>query len=495
MTKRLLPALVALALAGCAVGPDYSRPKFDMPDNWAAQNAQPGGATDQAVEAGWWKRFNDPVLDQLIDAARSYNQDLAVAAARVDQAAAQAGIARAALLPSVSGEANYTRGRTSAETTAPGTPLVSDVRTVNGVVSWELDLWGKLRRLNEAARANFLASGYNRDAVELSLDSQVANTYFLLRAFDAQLKVTEQTLTSRQESLHLQQKRFQGGLISALDLHQAESEEASARAAVPEIRQSVEQTEHALSVLTGRSPRDLLSPTPRGKELGALAIPPVVPGGLPSTLLTRRPDVAAAEQQLVAANAQIGVARAAYFPTISLTGAIGSQSVSLSSLFTGPTKTWSFAGDLAGPIFNWGATGYGVDAATAGQKQALASYQSAVQNAFRDTLDALSAIDGSGKSELGQADQLRALRETQRLARLRYDNGYSSYLEVLDAERNTYSSELSVINARLARLSAAVSLYKALGGGWSQADADAQPDRGTSPTPTLAPSPVAKAQG
>ncbi|MDN0085021.1 efflux transporter outer membrane subunit [Crenobacter sp. SG2305] len=493
MTKRLLPAVVALALAGCAVGPDYSRPKFDMPDSWAAQNSQPGGAVGQTAEAGWWKRFNDPVLDQLVDEALSYNQDLAAAAARVDQAAAQAGIARAALLPSLDYNANFTRGRVSAETAVPGTLLVSDVRTVNGVLSWELDLWGKLRRSSEAARANFVASRYNRDAVELSLASQVTNTYFQLRALDVQLKVTEQTLATREESLRLQQKRYRGGLISALDLHQAESEEASSRAAVPQLKQSVEQTEHALSVLTGRSPRDLLSPTPRGKELAAMAIPPVVPEGLPSTLLTRRPDVAAAEQQLVAANAQIGVARAAYFPTISLTGAIGSQSLSLSGLFTGPAKTWSFVGGAAGPIFNWGATGYGVDAATGGQKQALATYQSAVQNAFRDTLDALSAINGSAKSEVGLVDQLHALRETQRLAQLRYDNGYSSYLEVLDAERNTYSSELNVINARLARLNAAVSLYKALGGGWSQAAADAQPDRGPMTTPTLAP--VAKQQG
>ncbi|AXK39181.1 efflux transporter outer membrane subunit [Crenobacter cavernae] len=467
MIKRLLPVAVAVALTACAVGPDYQRPALELPDSWASAPAiGPSAAETAALDARWWDRFGDAELSRLIDEAMAHNQDLAAAAARVDESAALSGQARAALLPRLDANAGYTRARKSAETTSPGVPLVGDVRSVNAVLSWEADLWGGLRRGNEAARADFAASRYSQAAARLSIASQVADTYFQLRAFDAQLSIARDTLKTRDETLKLQNRRFKGGVISALDVRQAEAESAASRAAVPTLEQAVGQTERALSVLVGKSPRALMSAPARGKPLEAQAIAPAVPSGLPSELLERRPDLAAAEAQLIAANARIGQARAAYFPSIKLTAATGSESLALASLFTGPTRTWAFVANLAMPIFDFGATAARVDAASARQRQALAGYQKSVQAAFSETLDALQAQGTSQSAEAAQEQQARALRETLRLARLRYDNGYSNYLEVLDAERGAFQAELALVDARLTRLRAVLSLYKSLGGGW-----------------------------
>lgn len=465
MNKNLLPVLALVWLSGCAIGPDYKRPNVDMPDNWPS-NSMTSANPDIALYQDWWVAFRDPVLDQMIESALQNNQDLAAAIARVDQAAALARISRTNLLPKLDGTANYDRGRVSELTNDPTQPTFGDVTTIGGSATWELDLWGKLRRRYEASKANFYATAFERDAARLSIAAQVAQTYFQLRALDAQLQVSMNTLKSREESLVLRDKRFRGGLTSALDLRQAQAEAASARADVPRYRQQMEQTEHALSVLVGKSPREMMNRPQRGKELEALAMPPTIPTDLPSSLLQRRPDVAAAEQRLVAANAKIGEARAAYFPSIGLTGSIGTQSPTLEGLFTGPAATWSFVGNLTAPIFHFGEIGYGVDAAKAGQRQALAQYQSTIQSAFRDTLDSLSALTGTSQQETALRQQLKANSESLRLAQLRYDNGYSDYLDVLDAERSTYQSQLSVISARQERLDAVVSLYQALGGGW-----------------------------
>ena len=465
MNKSLLSILALLWLSGCAVGPDYKRPDVDTPDNWPT-NSMTSANPDIALYQDWWVAFRDPVLDKMIETALQNNQDLAAAIARVDQAAALARSSRTQLLPRFDATGNYNRGRVSELTNDPTLPLFGDVETGDITATWELDLWGKLRRRYEASKANFYATAFERDAAQLSIASQVAHTYFQLRALDAELQVSINTLKSREESLVLRNKRFRGGLTSALDLRQAEAEAASARADVPRYRQGMEQTEHALSVLVGKSPREMMQAPPRGKELDGLSLPPAVPTGLPSALLQRRPDVAAAEQRLVAANAKIGEARAAYFPSIGLTGAIGTQSSTLEGLFTGPAATWSFVGNLTAPIFHFGDIGYGVDAAKAGQRQALAQYQSAIQNAFRDALDSLSALTGTSQQESALRQQLKANSESLRLAQLRYDNGYSDYLDVLDAERSTYQSQLSVIQARQSRLDAIVSLYQALGGGW-----------------------------
>lgn len=465
MRKCSVALCVALALTGCAVGPDYQRPAQELPQAWQGESAD----AQQQIARDWWRGFGDERLNTLVSEALEHNRDLVASAARVDEARAQAGIARAALLPQVSAEGSFQRNRVSQEMYPA--PYVRDARTANGVLSWELDLWGKLRRADEAARADFAAARLTRDAAELSIAAQVAQTYFQLLAYDAQLDITRRTLSTRDESLKLNKRRFEGGMTSELDFRQAEAEAAAARAQVPVLEQSVRQTENALAVLVGRSPRAMVEGKLERAELGGLAVPPVVSAGLPSSLLTRRPDVLAAEEQLHAANARIGVARAAYFPSIGLTSAIGSQSADLGNLFTGPARTWSFAANLAMPIFDWGKTGAGVDAANARQRQALAQYDKAIQTAFRETLDALSATTTSTQRESAQRTQLNALKNTLKLAKLRYDNGYSSYLEVLDAERGAFQAELQLVDARLNQLNASVSLVKALGGGWQAAKA------------------------
>lgn len=452
-----LPLVMALALAltGCAsVGPDYQRPDIALP---AGQQLPP-------VDARWWQSFGDSQLDALIDEALRYNRDLRQAAARVDEAAAALGSARASRLPQVTANVGSARAQTSQYSSGAG--ALGSQHSAGLNASWELDLWGKLARQREAAAANLTASEYTLAAARLSLAAQVSNAYFQLLAFDSQLAAAEATLKGREDSFRLRQKRFNGGMTSELELKQAEAELASAQAAVPKLAQAVKQSEHALAVLLGRAPRELLQTPVRGKPLDRLVEVPAIPADLPSDLLLRRPDIAAAEQQLIAANARIGVARAAYFPSIGLSAGIGSESVKLAQLFSGPAQVWSFAGNLAAPIFNNGAIAADVSAASARQQQALAGYEKVVQSAFADTLDALSAVRSSRDTELAQRKQLDAMREALRLARLRYDNGYSSYLEVLDAERSVFQLEQALADARLTRLQAAVSLYTALGGGW-----------------------------
>jgi multidrug efflux system outer membrane protein len=327
--------------------------------------------------------------------------------------------------------------------------------------SFELDLWGRLRRATEAARALLLSTEYAEQVVRLALMSQVAQSYFDLRSLDLQLEITKRTLVSREESLALVTKRFRGGVVSELDAQQAESEAAVAAAAVPNLEQQIVQKENELSVLLGRNPEDIT----RGRGVFEVAVPEV-PIGLPSTLLVRRPDILAAEQSLVAANAQIGVARAAYFPRISLTGLLGVESTELSNLFSRGSHIWQVAGSLAAPIFTAGRIGAEIEAASAQQQQALYDYLLTIQTGFREVEDSLIATRKIREQQQAQARQIQAFQRTLRLANLRYDNGYSSYLEVLDAQRNLFNAELQQVQLERARLGAIVNLYKALGGGW-----------------------------
>lgn len=472
--RLCLPLCTAIAMAACTMGPDYQRPDIDVPGAWQQDGALVP-TPQQPMSRDWWTAFGDARLDALIAEAIEHNRDLGAAAARAEDARAQAGMARAALLPQLSASASALRGRVARDTDAP--PILGDQSTASGLLSWEVDLWGKLRRLDEAARAGFAASRLARDATALSLTAQVAEIYFQLVALDAKLAITERTLQSRNESLRINQRRFERGLTSELDFRQAQAEAAAAKAAMPVLRQAVRQTENALGVLLGRTPRELVEQKiDRTDVLALLTPPPAIPADLPSSLLTRRPDVLAAEQRLVAANARIGAARAAYLPSINLTGMLGTESTALNDLFQGPMRTWSFAANLAMPIFDWGKTGAGVDAATARQRQALAQYELAIQNAFRETLDAMSGRSTSSEREAALATQLEALRSTLKVARMRYGNGYASYLDVLDAERGVYAVELQVIDARQLQLNAAVDLIKALGGGWQYAEAPAGPD-------------------
>jgi multidrug efflux system outer membrane protein len=432
-----------------------------MPDGYSA------AAVEQSVPDRWWTLFGDPALDGLVAEALAANQDLAAAAARVEEARALAGIARADQLPQVTGTVTGSRTRLSAETlNLPpeiDIPLEIDRFRAAANLSYELDFWGRLRRTTEAARAELLASEEGRRNVALGLVSEVAAAYFDLLALDQQLAITRGTLGSRGESVRLQRLRFDAGTISGLDLAQAEAELAATEANVPALERQVRQTEDRLAVLLGR----IGGTVGRGGALDGVA-PPAVPVGLPSQLLARRPDVLAAEQRLVAANARIGAARAAYFPAISLTGYAGSESAELSSLFASGTGVWQAALGLVEPIFNAGKTRRQVEAAQARERQALAGYTKAVQTAFAEVEDALVARStGAAEREI-LSRQVDALVRAHRLAGVRYEAGESSYFEVLDAERTLFRAELELARARRAELAAAVNLFKALGGGWSE---------------------------
>ncbi len=460
--RRLaLAALAALPLAACtALGPDYSRPELPLPGSYSA--AAPAEA---ALPDRWWGLFGDPTLDRLVTEALGANQDLAAAAARVEEARALAGIARADRYPTVAGTVTGSRTRLSKETLnlPPEVviPLEIDRYRAAANISYELDFWGRLRRLAEAARAELLASEEGRRNVELALVSEVTAAYFDLLAFDHQLAIVRETLGSRGESVRLQRLRFEHGTISELDLAQAEAELAATEATVPALERAVRQTEDRLAVLLGR----IGGTVERGGALSGVA-PPEVPVGLPSALLARRPDVLAAEQRLAAANARIGAARAAYFPSISLTGYAGTESAELASLFASGTGVWQAALGLVEPIFNAGRTRRQVEAARARERQALAAYTKAVQSAFAEVEDALVARRTGAEERAVLARQVEALTRARRLAGLRYEAGESSYLEVLDAERSLFRAELELSRARRSELDAAVDLMRALGGGW-----------------------------
>lgn len=465
--KTILSLSIAIALSGCALIPTYERPQVDTPDSFQTGKNTPSSQVQ--VNAQWWKSFGDPTLNSLVASALIYNQDLIAAQARVKESQANARIAATALVPRIDGSGGYSRQRTSQEVTPPGTPLISDVRSGTAQLSWEIDIWGKLAAQTKAARAQFLSSQYNRDALQLSIAAQVTSTYFQLRALDHQLEVTQWTLDSYQKTENLYEKQFKSGLISALDMNQIRAQTNSARVRIPELRLAKEQTEHALSVLIGNSPEQMVNNNiKRGSGIYKQNLQNIIPMGLPSELLTRRADIRAAEEQLIAAHANVGVARAAYLPTIGLTSSIGSQSLSLDNLFSAPARTWSFVGNLAMPIFNAGATGFNVTATKAKREQAVANYQKSIQNAFRETLDALSAHKNDKEIEEALLAQLANVKETTRLSKLRYQHGYSNYLTVLDSERTQYQITIATINSRLSRLNAMVSLYKALGGGWDE---------------------------
>ena len=465
MPNRILTlAAIALLLSGCMmVGPDYRRPNIDTPDRW------PGGETAASVPVQWWRTYNDPVLDRMVEEALAHNADLALAIARVDEARAQLGVSRADQFPGVSAGAGGSRNRISEKSPLffPGLePKYTDL-SASLDASWEIDLWGKYRRATEAARADLLATESNRNAVRLTLIAEVSRGYFNLRALDAQVAVTRQTVATRLTGLALQRKRFEAGVASDLELRQVEAETAAAQALLPVLETQLARQETALSVLLGRSPRAIVAtPSERGAAIEALTVPPGVPAGLPSDLLERRPDLREAEQRLMAANARIGVAKAAYYPSISLTGLFGVESTTLSNLFTSAARMWQYSASAAQTVFDAGRTRSQVKAAQARQQQALAQYQSAIQNAFKDTLDALVAQRKARETFEAEEVRVAALQKALELAKMSYENGESSLLDVLDAERGLLAAQLNRVEAQRVQLSATADLFQALGGGW-----------------------------
>lgn len=452
-----------LFASGCMVGPNYQRPQVDSPQTWRFEDKE---AKDLANTA-WWEQFKDPMLNELIQIALRENKDVKIAAARVEQFIGQYDTTRAALFPQINAGAGYGRQRISELTgpspieTTPGTNPTFNSSQLFVNASWEIDLWGKLRRATEAARANLLSTEEARRTVVLSLVSSVANSYINLRDLDKQLEVTKQTAKNYKEGYDIFKLRFEYGIVSEIEVMQAKSQYEQALANIPFFEKAIAQQENALSVLLGRNP----GPIQRGKTIDELMLP-AVPAGLPSDILVNRPDVRQAEQNLISANANIGVAKAQYYPSISLTGALGLASNDLSDLFKGPAKTWSWAVPLAAPIFTGGAIAGQVKSAEAVQQQALISYQQTIQTAFREVDDAL--IDQKRTREQLDAlvQQVGSLRQYANLAWLRYENGYTSYLEVLDAESRLYNAELAYTQTQGILFQALVNLYKAMGGGW-----------------------------
>ncbi|HNA29693.1 MAG TPA: efflux transporter outer membrane subunit [Thiobacillaceae bacterium] len=453
-------ATLTMALAGCAaLGPDYQRPAATLPGAYSEAGRAEAPAP---VERDWWKLFKDPVLDDLMAKALGANLDLQAAVARVEEAEAAAREAGAALTPSVDLDAGAKRIRSSTVTGMP-VPKYRSSHTLGLSTAFELDFWGRLRRTKEAARAQALASHHARDTVQLSLAGLVANGYLALRALDAELAVSRESLASRESTLKIVGSRVEAGLASPLDLRQAEGALAAVQAQIAALRQQRAVTEHQLALLTATPDLKIAA-----GDLRQLPLPPVPPAGLPSSLLESRPDLRQAEEELVANNARIGVAKAALYPTISLTGSLGAESKQLSDLFSGGARTWTLGLGLMQPLFDAGANEARVDQASARQKQSVAAYQKAVQTAFKEVNDALVGLRENGEAETAQEARVAAADQALKLAKDRYEAGYSGYLEVLDAQRTVNDARQAAITTRESRLAAAVDLFKALGGGWKQ---------------------------
>jgi len=452
-------ALFALAasLAACSIGPRYSRPNLDVPATYRAA----ADTTDSrpAIEAGWWEIYKDAVLQRLLRTALEQNRDIRIAAARVAEARAQVGIARLGEIPNISLSGSGQRGRILQGRTYVTGALFG----ASAQVSYEADLWQRLASLSDAARASLLATQSAQDNIRVSLISDVATAYFNLLALDQQLRVTAQTVTARERFLQLTQLKFRRGAASGLDVSRAEASLALARANIPDLQRQITQTENQLQILLGQNPADVAR---EQLNLETLSTPPDIPPGVPSTLLERRPDLRQSEANLVAATANVRAAKAALFPTISLTGNFGVQSLELSNLFEGPAKVWAVGLGLLQPIINAQRNGYQVDAAEARRQQALLQYSQAVQQAFREVSDALAARTGYAEFRLAQEAQVNALREASRRVLRRYEIGYSSYFEVIDADTALFNAELQLIQAYRNNLVALVQLYKVLGGGW-----------------------------
>ena len=455
--KRVAVVLAGAILAGCTVGPNYRRPAVPTPDNF--YGASGPASAESIADLPWWEIFHDTTLRSLIDEALRKGYDVRIAAARVEEARARYGIAGADYYPSVGYQAAVERGHTSTFATpsnVTGGLIVADVS-----VAWEADLWGRIRRLNEAARAQYLATEEGRRGVILSLVAEVAAAYFDLRELDRELEIAERARTAFQDTYNLFQRRLEGGTASGLETSRAEASLAAESAQIPLLEQRIVAKENQLNLLLGRVP----GPIPRGASLADQLIPPSIPAGLPASLLEKRPDVREAEQQLVAANATIGVAQAAFYPTLSLTGLFGGQSPELSSLLNSG-RMWSIEAGLLGPIFEGGRLRAQKRLALAQFEEARLAYEQNVTNALGEVSTALVALQKLGEEETQRTRAVTADEEAVRLANLRYQSGFSAYFEVLDAMEQLLTAQNALAQTRRDRLIGLAQFYKALGGGW-----------------------------
>ena len=462
--SAIVACFIATMFSGCAVGPNYRKPAVPVPPEY--RGAAPNQASQPDVpslgDQKWWDAFQDETLRDLIKTALTQNYDVRIAAARILQARAQLGITRADQLPSVSAGVATANERTAQSVRIPS--VETSATQVSLSLAWELDFWGKFRRATESARANLLSQEWAQRQVISSLVSDVASAYFQLRESDLELEISRHTLASRKDSLNLTQVLADGGATSMLDVRQAEQLVFSAAATIPDLERRIDQQENFISILLGRNPETVA----RGRKLIDQPHPLEVPAGLPSSLLARRPDIREAEQQLVAANAQIGVAKADYFPQISLTASGGYQSSALSSLFTGPAGFWNFGGNALQPVFEGGRIRNRVAFAQARTQETTLTYQRTVQQAFREVSDALIGYRRNQEFRVQQEQLTHSAEEATKLSIMRYKGGAASYLEVLDSDTRYFSAQLSLAQAELRELQSLVEIYRSLGGGWQQ---------------------------
>ncbi|HEY1940279.1 MAG TPA: efflux transporter outer membrane subunit [Candidatus Angelobacter sp.] len=465
MKKFVVIALLSFLFTGCTVGPRYKRPAVDVPVAHRGAEQANAGKPDTAslADQKWWELFQDQQLQQLIHTALEQNYDVRIAAARILEAQAQLGITRSNGLPQVSAGAAATTQRTPAGAILPVASNGSATQ-LSLSAAWDLDFWGRFRRATEAARANLLASEWAKQQVISTLVSNVATAYFQLRELDLELEISQQTLASRRDSLKLTQLLADHGATSLLDVRQAEQLVYTAAEQVPDLERRIRQQEDLISTLMGKNP----GAVQRGLKLTEQPHMPQVPAGLPSSLLERRPDIRQAEEQLVAFNAQVGVAKAAYFPQISLTGDAGYQSLALTRLFDSPAGFFSLGGSLAQPLFAGGRIRSGVKLAEAQKEEAVLTYKKTIEQAFQDVADSLIAYQKD--QEFRQQQQLltTAAEDAAHLSDVRYKGGATSYLEVLTNQTNYFSAQLNLAQAQLNELNALVQLYRSLGGGWQQ---------------------------
>jgi multidrug efflux system outer membrane protein len=465
--RRFALVAPALLLAACTLGPDYKRPAVDAPPDF--RSAMAPSSEPSLSDLGWWQLYPDETLQGLIREALASNYDVRVAAARILDARAQVTITRSFQFPEVRGIASAPYERVKGEL-APF--QVRETFTPSGGLDFgfELDFWGRFRRGTEAARAEFLATEYGRRLVITTLISDLSSAYFSLRALDEELEIARRTLGSRTQSLGLVRRREEGGVAGLIDVRQSEILVAGAAQTVPDIERQIEQTENLISILLGRSP----APVPRGRDLRAQVGVTALPAGVPASLLERRPDIQQAEQVLASATARIGVAKSDYFPRVFLSGAVQAGGVMINGQMFGPQGIFSVLPSFTLPLFNAGRVGAGVDAARARADEALLQYQQVIIGAFRDVSDSLVEYRKQREARTQQEALVVASVDTTRLANLRYTNGVSTYLEVLDSERQQFDAELSLVRIQLTELLAVVRLYKSLGGGWQQGESRAQ---------------------
>ncbi len=469
--RTLISLTAATLLGACAMGTNYQRPPVQAPE---AFRGAPALAGKPLAEMAWWEIYQDPALDKLLRAALTNNYDVRIALARVEEFRASAGIAGFGSIPQVSAGGGATRSRIS---TVGPTPLPSSAAPVRTTltaevdISYEIDLWRRVASLTAAARADFLASEFARDTTRMTVISNVAAAYFTLRALDLQLSVAQRTLATREDFLKLTRAQYDRGVVSELDVNRADASAATARAVIPDLKAQVAQTENLLQILTGANPGPIVRP-PAGETDANMPVPPEVPVGVPSALLERRPDLRQAESTLIGANARLKAVKASLFPTISLTGSLGSQSAAFGNLFSGPAQTWSFGLALLQPIIDVNRNKYTVQIYTAREQQAILTYQQTVVQAFREVGDALAARAGYSEALRAQNQQVAALRAAREQVMKRYAVGYSSYFEVIDADSALFVAELARVQVLRNTMISLVQLYKALGGGWQTAVAE-----------------------